>query len=227
MIPNYQDHVAAVAAKHPEAWRAAPRGGPRTEDYIRLLAAELYAIDPRVGLNGKRGNPDDISDDALCVKAPGKSLDVRTGESVTVIDVIAGAGGPDPRPSWGEVWDPNQVPTKATWVQPAAVVVPSEPPVTPPPPPPPTPSLPPELVARLDTIQRALTFVIDQIATGRNDSLQIHSQLGTLNQRQDALAAQVEDVRGTLRNGLAISGDAVGRTVLGTIKLTLTGKADG
>jgi hypothetical protein len=142
-VPNYANIVAEMRTAYPEAWHHAHRGGPRTEEFIRLLAARLHSIDARVGLNGKRGNENDISDDALCVKEPGQSIDTRTGARVQVIDVIAGApnsySGPDGAPSWGEVWNPEETPTRATWVQPAAWAEPVEPKPEPKPEPQPQP----------------------------------------------------------------------------------------
>jgi hypothetical protein len=118
---NYKHVVEDLARQYPSEWAAAHRGGPDTEAFVKRLAFTLHAIDQRIGLNGKRGDANDLSDDCVCVREPGQSVDARTGESVQVIDFIIGAGGPDPRPGWGEVWDPRQMPTKATWVKPSAV----------------------------------------------------------------------------------------------------------
>jgi hypothetical protein len=99
--PNYLTDVQRVAAENPEAWRNAHTGNAHTEDFIRILAFELCEKDPRVGLNGKRGNPADISDDALNVLDPidGPGL-TPEGQQCWVVDVIIGAGGPDPEPNW-------------------------------------------------------------------------------------------------------------------------------
>ena len=71
MIPNLLSEVEACKRQYPEAWRHAHTGSARTEEFIRLLAARCHAISPRFGLNGKRGNPDDLSNDALCFKGEG------------------------------------------------------------------------------------------------------------------------------------------------------------
>jgi hypothetical protein len=99
--PNYLTDVQRCAAENPEAWMNAHTGNAHTEDFIRILAYELCAKDPRVGLNGKRGNPADISDDALNVLDPkdGPGL-TPEGAKCWVVDVIIGAGGPDPAPNW-------------------------------------------------------------------------------------------------------------------------------
>lgn len=135
-VPNYLADVEAAARKYPEAWACAHTGRACTEDFIRLLALELHAKDPKIGLNGKRGNPDDLSDDALNYKGEGPGHDPTDGNKpVTVIDVIAGAGGPNPQPSW-QVF--STLPGPGAWVQPGPVV----PPV---PKPPPEPVKPPYL----------------------------------------------------------------------------------
>jgi hypothetical protein len=127
-IPNHIDVVRRLAVEHPSEWSAAHRGGAGTESFIRRLAATLHAMDPRFGLNGKRGNPNDISDDAI--NFDGESLlgDVdptRGNAPVTVLDVIgsapSGPTGPDGNPAWNPVTDPNVRPTLAAWVRPAAV----------------------------------------------------------------------------------------------------------
>jgi hypothetical protein len=127
-IPNHIDVVRRLAAEHPSEWSAAHRGGAATESFIRRLAATLHAMDPRFGLNGKRGNPNDISDDAINFDGESFLGDVdptRGNAPVTVIDVIGGApsgpSGPDGTPAWNPVTDPNVRPTLAAWVKPGAV----------------------------------------------------------------------------------------------------------
>jgi hypothetical protein len=203
-LPNYIDHVAAAAARYPDAWRNAHSGNARSDDFIKLLAADLHAIDPNVGLNGKRGNANDLSDDALCYRAPGKSIDVRTGQSVCVIDVIAAAGSSDARPSWGEVWDANSLPTKATWVQPEKVDAPEQPPIEPPPPPPATKCSAPEVKGEVAELRTALISFMNQIAALRNDHLIMHNQLAVLNERMDKNASLIKDVRECFRQGLSV-----------------------
>lgn len=103
MIPNMLAEVEKCKADHPKEWASAHTGGPGTEDFIRLLATRLHRIEPRFGLNGKRGNPLDISDDAINWIGEGPGHDPSTGLPVTVFDVIRGAGGPTPQPSWDRI----------------------------------------------------------------------------------------------------------------------------
>jgi hypothetical protein len=119
-VPNYREDVAHAASRYPNEWRSAHTGGVDTEAFIRLLARDLHAIDPRIGLNGKRGNPDDISDDALNFKGEGAQYDPTNSNSpVSVIDVIGGAGGANPTPQWTTFDDRHA----GAWVKPSGAIV--------------------------------------------------------------------------------------------------------
>lgn len=122
MVPNYIQHVEAARQKYPEAWRVAHTGGSGTEAFIRLLAADLHAFDKRCGLNGKRGDPTDISDDVIAFRGEGSAVDVINGGPMEIVDVIAGAGGPNPQPSWNVA--PGGPGDKGTWVAPASTIPP-------------------------------------------------------------------------------------------------------
>ena len=130
-IPNYQHVIAALAQQHPEAWRNAHTNNAHTEDFIRIAADHLHRfVDASIGLNGKRGNADDISDDALAIfHAEGTVVD-RTGQRMEVIDCIIGAGGPNPSPGWAAVSGPSP----GAWVKPPIWKTPTDP-IKPPDPP--------------------------------------------------------------------------------------------
>lgn len=98
MIQDLRHIVEQCKAKHPEAWKHAHTGNAHTEDFIRLLAPMLKAVDKRFGLNGKRGSLLDISDDAVNVLCDPEDSDGRTpeGQPCAVIDVIGSAGATPP-----------------------------------------------------------------------------------------------------------------------------------
>ena len=133
-VPNMLAEVERLKTKFPQAWKDAHTGNANSEGFIKLLAAHLHDLNPAFGLNGKRGNPHDLSDDAICFKGEGADFDPTDGHAPrTVIDVIVGAGGPNPQPQWAIVTKAD-APVGAAWVQPG-----------PPPPPPtvtPTPTVP-------------------------------------------------------------------------------------
>ena len=133
-IPNLLNEVEAARVRWPQDWRDAHTGNANTEGFVRKLAAHLSAnVDLRWGLNGKRGNPDDISDDILAYRGEGSAIDVRTGGPMEIIDIIGGAGGPNPQPVWNV--GPGGPGDRGTWV--ASNII------NPPPPPPPQPVLKP------------------------------------------------------------------------------------
>jgi hypothetical protein len=104
--PNYLADVERCAQQNPEAWKNCHTGNEHTEDFIRILAYELHAKDPNVGLNGKRGNPADISDDAINIldhiDGPGSTPE---GLKCWVVDVVISAGSPQAKPGWNPLPD--------------------------------------------------------------------------------------------------------------------------
>ena len=141
-VPNMLAEVERLKTKFPQAWKDAHTGNANSEGFIKLLAAHLHAINPAFGLNGKRGNPHDISDDAINFKGEGADFDPTNDNApCTVIDVIGGAGGPNPVPTWAVVTN-AATPVGAAWVRPSGPIPPVTPTVTPTPTPPP-PKYPP------------------------------------------------------------------------------------
>lgn len=127
MIPNYLEDVKAAQRKYPAEWKAAHVDGhPKRYDFIVLLARDLYQKDTNVGCNGKRGDPRNLSMDALNIidpeDGPGRT---PNGKRCWVVDVIARAGGSNPEPMWGAFSDP--VASSGAWVHPMAVMLEPEP----------------------------------------------------------------------------------------------------
>lgn len=120
-VPNRYQTVIEVANKYPREFREAHTDSPNKHVWIKLLALELNKSDARFGLNGKRGNPNDLSMDAINYLGEGVGFDpTRNDRPVTVIDVIAGAGGVSPTPAW-QVFDKPEDRGPGAWVQPLAV----------------------------------------------------------------------------------------------------------
>lgn len=131
MIPNYLEDVKAAKVKYADAWtHAHVAGDPRRHDWIRLFAKDLHAKDVHVGLNGKRGNPLDLSMDAINLLCDEDESDGRTPEGFpcVVVDVIGSAGIPSQFPVWN-VLD-TLIEGSGAWVDPTAT-----PPIPQPPPP--------------------------------------------------------------------------------------------
>ena len=107
--PNMQDVVKDMSERFPTEWRNAHKnygqqdgkeGRVTVEEatqFMQLLASFLFNHDTRFGLNGKRGNKHDLSQDAISFRNP------RGPGGVEIIDVIVSAGSSNARPAWNDV----------------------------------------------------------------------------------------------------------------------------
>lgn len=115
--PNYEDEVKALAAQYPEAFKNAHTGNAHTEDFVKIVADHLHGLDPNVGLNGKRGNANDLSDDAINildpVDGPGQTPE---GDRCWVVDFIASAGAANASVTWNPI--PDATGSSGAWVLP-------------------------------------------------------------------------------------------------------------
>ena len=103
IAPNCARIVEALARDYPHEFADChkPDLGERAWAFIRRVAWVLHStVDVRFGLNGKRGNANDQSMDAVSFRNP-----ASPAGGVEVIDVVGGAGGPDARAAWFDVTD--------------------------------------------------------------------------------------------------------------------------
>lgn len=150
--PDRRDVVQAVSDADPARFACAHvESRPCKLDWIQAVAAALHRIDQRWGLNGKRGNPADISMDVVTFRVG------PTDRHVEAFDVCGGCGGGAPSVTWNNITNYATMgqPGTAIWVAPVA----SEPPPPPPVDPPPTVNLQPVLDALA-----ALTVKVDAVA---------------------------------------------------------------
>lgn len=160
-IPNCKHLVEQLRDQHPDEWKAAHSGGTRTHDFIRRLAWVLHStVDRRFGLLGQRGNPDDLSEDAVLFLGDDQGKGGRTpdGQPQSGFDVIARAGSPSAEPAWSDISGPGI----AAWVQPTPVPGSSPAPVPPVTPAPPTVDLGPVL-AEVAALQRQIGHLADAL----------------------------------------------------------------
>lgn len=126
-VPYRIAMVQSVADADPVRFRCAHTPQACGHDFIKVLACELHKVEPRFGLNGKRGSTTDISYDAINFKGEGTDTDPDNPDNpsgkATVIDVIGGAGGPSPVVAWFSVTNPA-LPTKARWIKPCGATQP-------------------------------------------------------------------------------------------------------
>lgn len=99
-MPNRVDVVAQLKSEHPEEW-AAMNAGP-DHRFIKRLAWTLHQIDPNFGLNGKRGDVRNLSEDCVAYKNP----TVDNGPEVA--DVVQNHGAPNASPTWINVTKDSQ-----------------------------------------------------------------------------------------------------------------------
>lgn len=163
-VPNFQQTVTELANKYPREFREAHTGGPNTELFIKIVAYELHKLEPRFGLNGKRGS-DTLSQDAINYKGVGIGFDPTNNQPVTVIDIIAGAGGNDPRPAWMVLNDPNEASHRGPgkWIQPQPVPGYHTQGPQLPPPPGPTP-IEPSVINAVQMVESQLKRISQQLA---------------------------------------------------------------
>lgn len=162
-VPDYRADVEACVTRYPVAWACAHSGRACSADFVILCARDISRTDTRVGVNGKRGNPADLSQDILALRGVGSAVDVTRGNApMEIIDVIACAGGAAtcaPSVAWGVA--PGGPGDRGAWVdpfsvQPTAGGTPAPMPPTPTPTPTPQPPAPTvdlaPVLAKLDAL---------------------------------------------------------------------------
>lgn len=105
-----------VTAEHPDAWACAHVESRSCKaDWINLAASALHAANPRFGLNGKRGNPADVSMDVITYL-----LDPSNPRMVAAWDVCGGCGASGARVVFNEITNYATIgqPGTAIWLQP-------------------------------------------------------------------------------------------------------------
>ena len=108
--PNREAEVKAIA-------EACPGLVLQDHAFTDAVATKFNQQDARWGRNGKRGNANDLSHDALFYRT-----DVSPFGGA-VIDIILGAGGPNPSPGWQDVTDATiAAGTTGVWVAPSGVL---------------------------------------------------------------------------------------------------------
>jgi hypothetical protein len=192
--------------------------------FTDAAATVLNRMDGRWGRNGKRGNRNDPSHDALFFKAEGISP-----FGGAVIDIIGGAGGPNPSTAWiDQTAETVRLGTSGVFVEPSGNLPPclsgntggggGDPP-PPPPPPPPGGDLS-AVVAQLEAINARLArleartpqsvdldplygYVDDMIGAGPGEGSSNH--VTDIKERQDAALAEITRLFAWLRGRRALS----------------------
>lgn len=168
LAPNRKDVVERVN-------KACPGLIAHSHEFTDAVWSVLHAEDPRWGRNGKRGNPNDLSDDAGAYLNPSSPLVGSDGRRVNVIDMIGCAGGGrdcSPSPAWIDQTQATiNANTTGVWVAPSgrlpACLTGAVPPPGPGPgpvdPPPVTP--PPAGNTDLAAVQRDLAALLNTLSS--------------------------------------------------------------
>lgn len=108
--PNRQDVVERVAA-------ACPGFILQDHAFTDAVATVLNQEDARWGRNGKRGNPNDPSHDAIAFRNPSSPF------GVSVVDIIGAAGSSSASPAWIDQTQATiDARTTGVWVRPSGVL---------------------------------------------------------------------------------------------------------
>lgn len=125
--PNRKDVVERVAA-------ACPGFILQDHAFTDAVATVLNQEDARWGRNGKRGNPNDPSHDAIAFRNPSSPF------GVSVVDIIGAAGSSSASPAWIDQTQATiDARTTGVWVRPSGVLPACLSAGSTPPPPGPTP----------------------------------------------------------------------------------------
>jgi hypothetical protein len=101
-LPDARGVVNALAAERPDLLAASCVADGGHNEFLFELVRRLRAMDPRWGLNWKRGNVGDMSQDVVDYYY-GSGDPVESSTDVHIIDVIGGHCGPSPSPAFTDV----------------------------------------------------------------------------------------------------------------------------
>jgi len=205
--PNYAPNMFGVVQ---EVNDSCPGLILNDHSFTDAVATKLWLKDPAWGRNGKRGNPNDPSHDAIAYKTPTSPF------GVAVIDIIASAGSPAAKPAWIDVTDATiKANTIGVWVRPSAILPDCLSEVSPPPPPPPPPGqdLTDVIVTlsrienRLLTIEaqqledheRILRYINDMTGDGPDGPKPLPNHITDIKQRLDVIRIELEQLDSWLK----------------------------
>lgn len=102
-LPNMYGVVQQVAAQYPGALQNSCQDSGGSWEFMDRVMNELRKSDSRWGYNGKRGNANDPSKDAIAYHWSGGRDEGST--DVYIIDIIGGHCGSNPSAGWTDVTD--------------------------------------------------------------------------------------------------------------------------
>lgn len=120
--PRVLELLEAGTRKYPKAWADAHHTpAPRGDRFVRLVARDCQKAGLNVGVNGKRGNLDDLSQDCLVLPVESGGAGDSSGRypGLVIADIIIGAGTPSQNIGWIDQTGPTiAAGTRGGWVDP-------------------------------------------------------------------------------------------------------------
>lgn len=92
-----------VKLRHPDAWEELKVPHQKSRRFINLVSLAGLAAGYPVGVNLKRGGPDESIDAIALPNATGVKDSTQRYAGIEIIDIVGGAEGPSPRLTWGDV----------------------------------------------------------------------------------------------------------------------------
>lgn len=178
--PNRRDVVEQVSAADPARFACAHTERSCKNDWIKAVGAALHKTDARWGLNGKRGNANDLSMDVVTWRIG------PTDRHVQAFDICGACGGGSPSVTWSDItnWSTLGQSGTAIWLKPAPVGDPGSGGGGTTPTPPQTPPAP-DYTVKLDALAAAIATL-----TAKLDTL-----AGVMVETRDAATSAAHDAR--------------------------------
>lgn len=102
-LPNMSSMVRQLASERPDLVDQSCREHGGNNRFLFELVRRLRQVDNRWGLNWKRGNFGDMSQDIVTYNASNLSDEGTRSPAIYIVDVIGGHCGPRPGPNWEDV----------------------------------------------------------------------------------------------------------------------------
>lgn len=91
-----------VKLRHPDAWEELKVPHQKSRRFINLVSLAGLAAGLPIGVNLKRGGPEESIDAIALPNATGAMDSTRRYAGLEIVDIVLGAEGPNPSLTWGD-----------------------------------------------------------------------------------------------------------------------------